>query len=110
MRNKTKLTSRYQLSSNRLFTASGGVRQWQQSPLTPVDPEGENRSDVCKNIIHILSWSRDISCDVLLTTRVTPDIRLVSGYPACFSGIRLTGRIVGDIRPDSRIISKIKLN
>ena len=37
-----------------------------------------------------------------------PVIRL-SGYPACFSGIRLSGRIAGDIRPDSRIITKLKL-
>ena len=36
---------------------------------------------------------------------VTLDIRLVSGYPACFSGIRLSGRIVGNIRANNRIIT-----
>ena len=39
-------------------------------------------------------------------TRVTSDIRFVFGYPACFSGIRLSGRIVADMRPDSLIITK----
>ena len=38
-----------------------------------------------------------------------PARNLLSGYPACFSGIRLSDRILGDIRPDSRIITKIKL-
>ena len=38
-------------------------------------------------------------------SRVTPDIRLVSGYPAYFSGIWLSSRIAGDIRSDSRIIT-----
>ena len=47
--------------------------------------------------------------EVYLVIRVTPDIRLVSSYPACFSGIRLSGQRVSDIRPDSRILTKLKI-
>ena len=35
-------------------------------------------------------------------------IRL-SGYPFFFSVNRLSGRIVGDVRPDSRILTKIEV-
>ena len=38
-----------------------------------------------------------------------PDRIRLSGNPACFTGIRLSGRTVGDIRPYSRLITKIEL-
>ena len=60
-------------------------------------------------LLHLLLHIKDLfQNNVGLFFRLTPEIRLVSGYPACFSGIRLFGLIVGDTRPDSRIITKIK--
>ena len=41
-------------------------------------------------------------------TEFPAGIRL-SGYSTCFSGIRLFDRIVDDIRPDNRIITKFEV-
>ena len=59
-----------------------------------------------RKVVSIFWW---LGCCWAVLCRVTPDIRLISSYAACFSGIQLCGRIGGDIQPDSRIITKIQL-
>ena len=57
-----------------------------------------------------LSWIflfSKVSLATLQIYQILVIIRL-SGYPASFSGIRLSGRIVGDIRPESLIIATLQ--